>query len=59
MTCMNYLLNLRVDLAKAMLINTELPINEICSRVGYSDQNYFSKLFKHVTGLTPTQYRNK
>ena len=59
MTCHDYLLNLRLDLAKVMLTNTELPINEIGSRVGYPDANYFAKLFKNVTGRTPTQYRGK
>ena len=57
MTCLNYLLNLRIDLAKILLTKTELPINEIGTRVGYPDQNYFAKLFKHVTGKTPSQYR--
>lgn len=59
MTCHDYLLNLRIDLAKAMLSNTELPINEVSSRVGYPDPGYFAKIFKHVTGKTPTQYRGK
>ena len=59
MTCHDYLLNLRLDLAKVMLTNTELPINEIGSRVGYPDANYFAKIFKNVTGKTPTQYRGK
>ena len=59
MTCHDYLLNLRLDLAKVMLTNTELPINEIGSRVGYPDANYFANLFKNVTGRTPTQYRGK
>jgi len=59
MTCHDYLLNLRLDLAKVMLTNTELPINEIGSRVGYPDANYFAKFFKNVTGKTPSQYRGK
>lgn len=57
MTCLNYLLNLRIDLAKVMLANTELPIIEISSRVGYPDSNYFAKIFKKNTGKTPSQYR--
>lgn len=57
MTCLNYLLNLRMDLAKILLTKTELPINEIGSRVGYPDPNYFAKIFKHVTGKTPSLYR--
>ena len=59
MTCHDYLLTLRIDLAKSMLTNTELPINEIASRVGYPDAGYFAKIFKHVTGKTPSLYRGK
>ena len=57
MTCMAYLLSLRIDLAKILLTKTELPVNEISSRVGYPDPNYFTKMFKSETGMTPSQYR--
>lgn len=57
MTCMAYLLNLRIDLAKILLTKTELPVNEISARVGYPDANYFAKLFRQETGMTPSQYR--
>ena len=58
MTCLNYLLNLRIDLAKILLTKTEIPINEISSRVGYPDSNYFTKVFKNHVGITPSKYRN-
>ena len=57
MTCLAYLLNLRLDLAKIMLTKTELPIGEISDRVGYPDPNYFTKVFKENVGMTPSQYR--
>ena len=57
MTCLGYLLNLRLDLAKIMLTKTELPIGEISDRVGYQDPNYFTKVFKENVGMTPSQYR--
>ena len=57
MTCMNYLLKLRIDLAKILLTKTELPIGEISARVGYPDSNYFAKVFKNNVGMTPTGYR--
>ena len=57
MTCMNYLLKLRIDLAKILLTKTELPIGEISARVGYPDPNYFAKVFKNNVGKTPTGYR--
>ena len=57
MTCMMYLEKLRLDLAKMMLTDTELPIAEIARRVSYNDQNYFSRVFKKECGMTPTKYR--
>ena len=57
MTCLNYLLNLRLDLAKILLTKTELPIGEISARVGYPDSNYFAKIFKNAVGKTPSKYR--
>ena len=57
MTCLNYLMHLRVDLAKILLTQTELPIGEIGARVGYPDSNYFTKVFKENVGQTPSQYR--
>ena len=57
MTCMNYLQKLRIDLAKILLSKTEIPISEVSSRVGLPDPNYFTKLFKKTTGVTPSKYR--
>ncbi len=57
MTCMNYLLKLRLDLAKVMLTNTEIPIGEVSNRVGFEDPNYFAKVFKKHIGMSPKSYR--
>ena len=57
MTCLNYLLKLRMDLAMILLSKTELPVGEIGARVGFPDPNYFTKVFKSKTGKTPTKYR--
>lgn len=56
-TCMNYLLKLRIDLAKVMLTNTEIPIGEVSNRVGFEDPNYFAKVFKKHIGMSPKAYR--
>ena len=58
-TCMNYFMQMRIELAKLMLKGTELMINEIGDRVGYPDANYFTKVFRQKTGMTPTEYRKK
>jgi AraC family L-rhamnose operon regulatory protein RhaS len=57
-TCLNYLMDLRIDMAKIILSNTGIPISEVAGRVGYSDSNYFTKIFKKQTGFTPSAYRN-
>lgn len=53
----DYLTDLRVERAKEQLKDSSLSIKTICFNVGYSDPNYFSKIFKKATGVTPTEYR--
>lgn len=53
----NYLQNLRIEEAKRLLKTTDWRVGEICHRVGFSDEKHFLKLFKTVTGLSPTEYR--
>jgi two-component system response regulator YesN len=55
----DYLTSLRIEKAKMLLQNTDQSMKEICSEVGYSDPNYFSRIFKKVAGLTPTEYRER
>lgn len=57
MTCLAYLLKLRIDLAKIFLTKTEIPIGEVGARVGYHDSNYFTKVFKKSVGMSPKQFR--
>ncbi|HIS07878.1 MAG TPA: helix-turn-helix transcriptional regulator, partial [Candidatus Choladocola avistercoris] len=54
-----YVTNLRIGRAKEMLSQEECSMKEICAEVGYSDPNYFSRIFKKNTGLTPTEYREE
>lgn len=56
-TCINYLTKMRVNLAQVILAETELQIAEISYRVGFEDPNYFIKVFKKYTGVTPSSYR--
>ena len=52
-----YLQNLRVEEAKRLLESTELPVEEISEQTGYLDASFFRRLFKRLTGLTPSKYR--
>lgn len=52
-----YLTRVRIDRAKELLQHTNLPVSEICSRVGYNDLKHFTQTFKKETSLSPAQYR--
>jgi two-component system, response regulator YesN len=54
----DYLSMVRIDKSKELLIGSEISVKEICYNVGYSDPNYYCKVFKKVVGLTPTTYRD-
>jgi AraC family transcriptional regulator, arabinose operon regulatory protein len=56
-SCMDYFIRLRMDQACQLLDTATLNIKNIAACVGYEDQLWFSKLFKTVTGLSPTDYR--
>ncbi len=56
MSCMAYLEHLRINTAKSELQYGKHTVSEISVGVGYSDTNYFSKVFKKHTGLTPSEY---
>ncbi len=55
----DYLTGLRIDKAKDLLENTDMSMKEICGEVGYSNPNYFSRIFKKVVGLSPTEYKGE
>ena len=52
-----YLKETRIENAKTMLLNTEKSVEDISYAIGYLDIKYFSKLFKKLTGITPTEFR--
>lgn len=52
-----YLSEYRIEKAKQLLADVAINIKDISSEVGYRDSNYFAKVFKRVTGETPTDYR--
>lgn len=47
----------RVEAAKELLAEPTVNIREIGRSVGYEDSNYFAKVFKRITGQSPTEYR--
>lgn len=54
-----YLSEYRVDKAKKLLGDVTINVKDISEKVGYRDSNYFAKVFKRQTGMTPSEYRMK
>lgn len=54
----SYILNQKMELAKAMLTDTNTPIAQIGYDIGFSDNHNFSSAFKKVTSQSPSEYRN-
>ncbi|WP_338018412.1 response regulator [Lederbergia galactosidilytica] len=57
-TFIEYLTQVRLEKAKNFLLEGTLPLKEIALTIGYKDPNYFSRVFKKETGLSPREYRN-
>lgn len=52
-----YLMERRVERAKVLLAQTNLPLPEIAFRLGFSSQSHFTTVFRQTTGTTPKNYR--
>ena len=48
---------IRVEESKHLLISTAYPLSAIALSMGFTDQSYYCKVFKRITGITPSQYR--
>ena len=57
-TIWDYLIRIRMEEAKRMLLETEQKTYEISEKVGYDDPSYFGRLFKKYTGFTPIEFRD-
>jgi YesN/AraC family two-component response regulator len=53
----HFLNRLRIETAEALLKNPDEEIKEVAVKVGFNDQNYFYRIFKRSTGMSPTEYR--
>src|SRR6476619_892914 len=57
MTATTYIAERRIERAKRMLEETELPISEIALRSGFSSQSHFTTAFRRLAGATPKAFR--
>ncbi|NLZ36436.1 MAG: helix-turn-helix transcriptional regulator [Clostridiales bacterium] len=52
-----YLTKYRIDKSRLLLTDPELTVSDVASLVGYTDQSYFNKVFKRITGVSPKKWR--
>lgn len=57
-TLNQFILDARMKKAKSLLLDTNLKIGDIAASLGYSNQNYFTKIFVSYYGATPSTFRN-
>lgn len=53
----NYILQVKVDIAKDLLANPSIPISMVALDLGYSNFSHFTQMFKRFENVTPTEYR--
>lgn len=58
-TLIKYITDKRIDYAKKLLQETDMPIQDVAERCGYNDYFQFNKAFKRNTNYTPGQFRKK
>lgn len=56
-TYRDYLNGCRINKAKELLKNSNLPITEVAFAVGYADITHFERIFKRITGFAPSHYK--
>jgi len=54
-----YLNRVRIENAKLLLVNTDMPVTEIAADVGFNTPAYFSEMFLRDVGFTPSAFRNR
>lgn len=55
----DYIQNKRINLARQLLAGTDMPVGDLAVALGYSSFSHFTKLFKSIEGVTPSDYRKQ
>lgn len=55
----NYVITKRIELAKELLIDNSLSVEQVAQRCGFMERAYFDKVFKQKTGTTPALFRKR
>ena len=54
----DHLISIRIERAKQILSTSDVSVKDVARQVGYADPSYFSRLFKQITGVTATEYKD-
>lgn len=55
----DYIQKIKIEEAKNLIVHTNTPLSEISSLLHFTDQSYFTKVFKKFEGITPKQYKER
>ena len=58
-TIMEYSTNLKMNEAKRLIRETDLNITQVSAKLSFDNPQYFSRVFKRKTGMTPTEFKNR
>lgn len=56
---LDYLNQYRIDIAKGLLCDVRFNVIEVAEQSGFKNTRYFSKIFKKLVGITPSEYRKR
>ena len=56
---LGFFYRLKMDLACELLLKSDMPVNRIGKEVGFDNHSQFTKLFKKMTGMSPTEFRKR
>ncbi len=56
-TLFEFIASQRIEMAKSLIRTTDLSLTDISANCGFSDYNYFSRVFKKQTGFSPLKYK--
>ena len=59
MTPRDYIIGLKMELARELLRGEKLSVNDVAYELGYADVYHFSKIFKQKNGVSPSEYRRR
>lgn len=54
-----YIRTVRIEASRELLRDTRLQLREVAQSIGYSDANYYAKIFRKEVGISPSEYRER